>query len=235
MKPLGSLSIREAFIVSSIRSAVFARCSRSNNLTGSYNNGTVLAVIEILWPRSPTSYILETRAIVLSNLHNSKEHTAIVVFSKECIKTRGRQLDTKTVFNFRYCIGSHDDFTSSLLFILWLKNSIKDGVELNLNGFETDDIQSVIEEFNNIKSMYRLDNGWLVRAVSDAEWKVVLARYNVTLDEEAVTELGIVTKQFFRTSDGYVRCVQICRVKLKVCQNILVGVFWYGVQEMFSL
>ena len=44
--------------------------------------------------------------------------------------------------------------------------------------------------------MYRLDNGWLVRDFSDAEGKVVLARYNVTLDEEAVTELGIVTKQF---------------------------------------
>ena len=63
----------------------------------------------------------------------------------------------------------------------------------------------------------------------------MLARHNVTLDEEAVTELGIVTKQFFRTSDGYVRCVQICRVKLKECQNMLVAVSWYGVQEMFSL
>jgi hypothetical protein len=46
---------------------------------------------------------------------------------------------------------------------------IRDGVELNLNGFEADDIQSVIEEFNYIKSMYRMDNGGLVRDVSDAE------------------------------------------------------------------
>lgn len=73
---------------------------------------------------------------------------------------------------------------------------IQDGVELKLNEFEADDIQSVIEEFNNIKSMYRLYNGWLVRDFSDAEGKVVLARYNVTLDEEAVTVLGIVTSSF---------------------------------------
>jgi hypothetical protein len=120
-----------------------------------------------------------------------------VISFKECIKIRRRRLDTKKVFNFRYCIGSLDDFTSNLLFILWLKNLIRDGVELNLNGFEADDIQSVIEEFNYIKSMYRMDNGGLVRDVSDAEWKVVLARYNVTLNEEAVTEVGIVAKQLF--------------------------------------
>ena len=36
---------------------------------------------------------------------------------------------------------------------------IQDGVELELNEFEADDIQSAIEEFNNIKSMYRLYNG----------------------------------------------------------------------------
>lgn len=168
MNPLGSSSIREAFTVLSIRSAVFARCSRSKNLTGSQSNGTVSAVIEIPWLRFLTRYILETRAIVLFSLRGSKEHAAIVVFSKDCIKIRRRRLDTKAVFNFRCYIGSRDDFTSNLLFILLLKSLIKDGVELNLNGFEADEIQSVIKEFNSIKSMYRLDNGWLVRGLSDA-------------------------------------------------------------------
>ena len=66
VRSLGSSSIREAFTVSSVRSTVFARCLRSKNLTGSYNNGTVLAVIEILGPRFPTSHILGTQAMVLS-------------------------------------------------------------------------------------------------------------------------------------------------------------------------
>jgi len=66
MNPLGSSSIREAFTVSFIRSAVFARWLRSKNLTGSHNNGTVLAVIEILGPRFSTSHILGTQAMVLS-------------------------------------------------------------------------------------------------------------------------------------------------------------------------
>lgn len=66
MNPLGSSSIREAFTVSFIRSAVFARWLRSKNLTGSHNNGTVLAVIEIFWPEFPSRHVLGTQAMVLS-------------------------------------------------------------------------------------------------------------------------------------------------------------------------
>lgn len=66
VRSLGSSSIREAFTVSSVRSTVFARCLRSKNLTGSYNNGTVLAVMEIFWPEFSSSHVLRTQAMVLS-------------------------------------------------------------------------------------------------------------------------------------------------------------------------